>query len=157
MADFQRILTGFNTRTKHRKEFSTQVKKRTWMKARNSDPDLWRSGFIKTCYCMNPRCGIKLIWGNGAYDFDHKDNNPSNNSKLNCFVVCKICHGKHTKTDKRAVYDQYRNFTGYKTIKKRVGYKKIRKKKIVRKRKRKKSYNQLQFGQLKIELPKFKI
>ena len=118
-----------------RKSFKTSTTKRVWMKARGSDPDKWRSAFIKTSYCMAPRCKKKLLWEVKTYDFDHKDNNNSRNSEKNCFLVCLDCHRKHTK------YGTRRNsaiFGGIYRIKKKVGYKKPKKKKTTKKKVRKK-------------------
>jgi len=95
-----------------------------WMSAGGHDPLKWRTGFIKTSICRN--CKRKLTWGDGSYSFDHKDNNSSNNSQSNYFLVCRVCHGKHTKIDKIKTKGFLGDVT-YKTIKRKVGYKKPRK------------------------------
>ena len=117
----------------YRKEFKTSTRKRVWMKAVGHNPDLWRTNFIKTSKCMNPRCTIKkkLIWGDKTYEFDHKDNNSSNNSEKNCFLVCLFCHSKVTvRGPNKLIRDK---FTGMviqeKATKKKVGYKKVRRRK----------------------------
>jgi hypothetical protein len=48
-------------------------------------------------------------------------------------LVCRICHGKATKIDKRAVRDMFGGISGYKTIKKKVSYKKPKTKKVSKK------------------------
>jgi C4-type Zn-finger protein len=66
-----------------------------------------------------------LAWGDGTYNFDHYDNNSSNNSQKNCRLVCKNCHGGATKTKKIAERNPYTGeVIGYRTIKLKVGYKK---------------------------------
>jgi hypothetical protein len=89
------------------------------MRAARKDPF---GTFVKTSKCRN--CGLTLKWGDRTYDFDHKDNNPANNSQNNCYLVCKICHGKHTRIEKRAVRGWFGEAVGYKTVKRKVGYKK---------------------------------
>lgn len=115
-----------------RKNFSIKTKKIEWMKAGGRKPELFteKGIFYKTSRCHNPKCKRKLVWGDRTYDFDHKDNNPANNSQKNCFLVCKICHGKHTVIKKRKIKEPYFGTTiGHKTIKKKVGYKKPKSKK----------------------------
>ena len=126
----------FEPNKKKRKPFKLSTKKRVWMKAGGHNPERWRTGFIKTAYCQ--RCGIKLIWGDRSYDFDHKNNNPANNSEKNCKLICKICHGKVTVLKKRKIRNPITGqVEGHKTIKKKTGYKKVRKKKRKSKRRRK--------------------
>ena len=36
-----------------------------------------------------------------VYDFDHKDNDRSNNSYSNCQALCPICHAIKTRKKKR--------------------------------------------------------
>jgi hypothetical protein len=75
------------------------------------------------------KCKKSLTWGSGTYDFDHWDNNSSNNSQKNCRLVCKNCHGGATKTKKIAERNPYTGeVTGYRTIKLKVGYKKTARK-----------------------------
>src|SRR3989344_5145371 len=115
------ILT--NKRIKRRKAFKTQTKKKEWMEAGGHNPDNWRTGFTKTSKCRH--CPRKLHWGDKHYEFDHKDNNPANNSQKNCYLVCLFCHRDATKIAKRKERDTL-GFYKYKTIKKKVGYKKRR-------------------------------
>jgi hypothetical protein len=55
----KREVNIWGSNKKKRKPFSTQTKKRVWMKAGNHNPDDWRTGFVKTSYCMNARCRLK--------------------------------------------------------------------------------------------------
>jgi len=128
------VLSLFSPKKK-RKPFKTSTKKMEWMSAAGKDPLQWRMNFVKTSKCR--QCGKTLNWGDGTYTFDHKDNNPANNSQSNCYLVCRICHGKVTVVKKRKIKDPLFGITlGHKTIKKKVGYKKPRKKPAGRKRKR---------------------
>jgi len=121
---------------KKRKPFTLRAKKTEWMVAVGKNP--YTDRFVKTSKCR--QCKRSLQWGERTYDFDHKDNNPSNNSQKNCFLVCKVCHGKHTVIKKRKVKGVLGQTVGYETVKKKVGYKKTKKtasKKKKRKRKKK--------------------
>ncbi len=122
---------------KKRKPFSIKTKKIEWMRAGGHDSYEYiaHRKFVKTSKCRNPTCRRTLIWGDGSYDFDHKDNNPANNSQKNCWLVCKSCHGKHTKIGIRKERDAL-GFIRYKTIKKKIGYKKSRRKYKPRKRRK---------------------
>jgi len=111
---------------KKRKPFSTKNKKMEWMRAASKDPAHWRAKFVKTSKCR--KCHRRLRWGDGTYDFDHKDNNPANNSLNNCYLVCKGCHGAVTVVKKRKIKGFLGETVGYETIKKKVGYKKPKKK-----------------------------
>jgi 5-methylcytosine-specific restriction endonuclease McrA len=109
----------FGSPEKRRKPFTLKQKRIEWLKAARRDPE---GKFYKTSRCR--KCKIRLVWGDRGYDFDHKDNNPSNNRQSNCFLVCKNCHGKATKMEVR-IYEH--TLTGeriYKTVKKKVSYKK---------------------------------
>jgi len=119
-------------RVKKRKPFKTSTKKIEWMRASHRDP---YGKFVKTSRCRS--CRRPLRWGDGSYNFDHKDNNPANNSQKNCYLVCRICHGKHTKFGTRKV-KSLGMVVGHKRIKKKVGYKKPKKKEKKKKRKRRK-------------------
>ncbi len=113
---------------KRRKNFTVATKKIEWMKAAGRDPDEYikNKKFYKTSKCR--QCGLKLTWGDRRYDFDHKDNNSSNNSQKNCYLVCKTCHGGATKIEKQKVRDPFfGDVVGHKTIKRKVGYKKPKK------------------------------
>ena len=113
---------------KKRKPFSTKTKKIEWMIAsgRKVYDKSGKLCFVKTSKCRV--CKRSLTWGNRTYAFDHKDNNPANNSQTNCYLVCRNCHGKHTVIKKRRVTGIFGETVGYKTIKKKVGYKKPKKK-----------------------------
>jgi len=127
--------------TKKRRAFATSTKKIEWMKAGGHKPEFYtkQRKFIHTSKCR--RCKRKLTWGDRSYDFDHKDNNSANNSQRNCYLVCKVCHGKATVVGKRKKRDPFtRQVIGYETVKKKVGYKKTRKK-TKKKRKRRKPKN----------------
>ena len=113
-----------------RKAFKISTKKKEWNKAAGrSELD-----FKSTSKCRN--CRTRLTWGSGKYDFDHKDNNPANNSQRNCYLVCKNCHGGATKIGRRKV-STFGFVDEYETFKKRVSYKKKPKKKKKTKRRRK--------------------
>lgn len=135
------LITG--EKLSKRQPFKISTKKKEWNKAAGRS----EGDFKKTSKCRVYSCRRVLVWGSGAYDFDHKDNNPANNSQRNCWLVCKNCHGKHTKLGKKRVT----TFIGttYKTYKKKVGYKKTTKPKPKRrkgKRKRRSNgYNQFGF------------
>ena len=126
------------SKPKTRKAFKVSTKKKEWNKSAGRN-----EGDFKTtskCRC----CKRKLIWGNRTYDFDHKDNNSANNSQRNCYVVCKVCHGKHTVITKKVKRDKWTGMKlGHKTIKKKVGYKKTKKKKTTKRKpsRRKSTYD----------------
>ena len=67
-----------------------------------------------------------MTWGDGSYAFDHKDNNPANNSLSNCYLVCRVCHGKATKIKKRRIFGPFGQ-VDYETIKVKLRYKKPKK------------------------------
>jgi len=69
-------------------------------------------------------------------EYDHKDNNPANNSPKNCYVVCSNCHREHTVTTKRKVKGFLGETIGYKTVKKKVGYKARKRKRAKKVRKK---------------------
>jgi 5-methylcytosine-specific restriction endonuclease McrA len=123
-------------KTKTRKAFTTSTKKIEWMKAGGHKAEQYteKKIFYQTSKCR--RCHRRLTWGERSYDFDHKDNNPANSSQKNCYLVCKVCHGKVTSIGKRKIRDPYfGNVIGYKTVKKKVGYKKTRSKPRKKKKK----------------------
>jgi hypothetical protein len=108
-----------------RRNFPISVKKIEWLDAAKADVGRYlrdKKYFVKTSYCR--KCKIKLTWGDRTYEFDHKDNNNSNNSQKNCYLVCRNCHGKATKVEKRAIKDVFGSISGYQTIKRKVSYKK---------------------------------
>jgi hypothetical protein len=119
-------------KTGGRRPFKKSTKKIEWMLAAGRNP---YGKFCKTSKCRNPKCRLKqkLTWGDGSYDFDHRDNNSANNKQENCYLVCKICHGKATKLAKRPVRGGwFGEIIGYETVKKKVGYKKGRRVKTTR-------------------------
>jgi len=118
-------------------EFSIVTKRVEWLKAAGTDS----ANRVLLKYLADgkvparmPRskcrvCKIPLTWGSGTYNFDHKDNNSANTSQKNCFLVCRNCHGKATRT--RVVRERepwFGSVIGYRTQKLKVGYKKTRKK-----------------------------
>lgn len=118
-------MTLFDDSRSKRKPFTLSQRKVEWIDAAGKDVMEYirdRKFTVKTSYCR--RCKTKLTWGDGTYNFDHKDNNPANNSQRNCFLVCRNCHGKVTKIGKRAIRGIFGDVVGYKTIKRKVGYKK---------------------------------
>ncbi len=84
------------------------------------------------------KCKRLLTWGDRSYDFDHKDNNSANNTQSNCYLVCKVCHGKHTKLKVIKEKDYWGNVVGHRTIKLKVGYKKATARKPTKRKKAKK-------------------
>lgn len=138
----------FGKKISRRKPFNIKTKKIEWMRAAGRDP---YGPFVKTSKCRG--CKRKLTWGDRTYDFDHKDNNPANISQKNCYLVCKICHGKATVIKKRRVRDRLTGWTvGHKTVKKKVGYKKSKKGKGKKTKRRKRKPS---IWEPTIELPKF--
>jgi hypothetical protein len=127
-----------------RKPFSKNTKKTEWMLAAGKNP--YTDKFIQTSKCR--KCHRPLRWGDRTYDFDHKDNNPANNSQKNCYLVCKSCHGNVTVIKKKRVTGIFGQTVGYKTIKKKVGYKKPKKttKKTRRKGRKKSPVEKLLLG-----------
>ena len=125
----------FGTESPARRNFTITTKRIEWMDAAGRDIGqfLRDKKLVKTSYCR--KCKTKLVWGDGTYNFDHKDNNPRNNSQKNCYLVCRNCHGKATKIEKRAIRGILGEIIGYKTIKRKIGYKKPKtsSKKVVRK------------------------
>ena len=123
-------------KTPARRNFTITTRRIEWMDAagKNVGQFLRDKKFVQTSYCR--KCKTKLVWGDGTYNFDHKDNNPRNNSQKNCYLVCRNCHGKATKIEKRAVRDMFGGIAGYKTIKRKVSYKKpkstVAKKKVTK-------------------------
>jgi len=142
-------------RIKRRKAFKTQTKKKEWMEAGGHNPDNWRTGFIKTSKCRH--CGRVLHWGDRSYEFDHKDNNPANNSQKNCYLVCAICHRQATVIKTKRTKGIIGMYAGRKVIKKKVGYKKHKGRKKTRRKSSKKSKNPYDLGIRSMKIPKFKI
>jgi len=121
---------------KRRRPFSIVTKRIEWLKAAGDSGkkvllQYLADGKVPT---RMPRskcrvCKRPLTWGSGTYDFDHKDNNSANNSQRNCYLVCKNCHGRATKTKIIRTRDPITGWVnGYRTIKLKVGYKKATKK-----------------------------
>ena len=109
-----------------RKNFTITTKRIEWMSAAGKDimQYIRDKKFVKTSRCR--KCKTRLTWGDGSYNFDHKDNNPRNNSQKNCYLVCRNCHGKATKIEKRAVRGIFGEVVDYQTIKRKVSYKKAK-------------------------------
>ena len=129
---------------KKRKPFSIRKKKIEWMRAAGRDP---YGKFVKTSRCRNyRRCHTTLKWGDRTYDFDHKDNNSSNDSQKNCYLVCRNCHGHVTKTKKRKVRDRLTGLIRHQTIKMKVGYKKVKRKKKKKSRRKKSNPFEISFN-----------
>jgi 5-methylcytosine-specific restriction endonuclease McrA len=86
-----------------RRNFTITTKKIEWISAAGKDVMQYirDKKFVRTSRCR--KCKRQLVWGDGSYNFDHKDNNPANNSQKNCYLVCRNCHGKATKIGKRAI------------------------------------------------------
>ena len=106
-------------KTGGRRPFKMSTKKIEWMDAAGRGIF---DKFCKTSKCR--RCKRKLTWGDGSYDFDHRNNNSANRSQENCYLVCKICHGKVTKP-KIKIYEHV--LTGHRIYERKmekVGYKK---------------------------------
>ena len=116
---------------KRRKPFGIKTKRIEWLKAAGESgkkPLLQyladgKIPKLPTSKCR--RCRRPLTWGDRTYDFDHKDNNSANNSQGNCYLVCKVCHGKHTKTKVIKERDIFGDVVGHRTIKLKLGYKKV--------------------------------
>ena len=144
----------YGKKISRRKAFKTSTKKMEWMSAGGRDPLKWSTNFVKKSKCR--KCKRPLTWGDRSYEFDHKDNNNSNNSQRNCYLVCRVCHGKATVVTKKKVRDRFTGMvTSHKTIKKKVGYKKPTKRKTTKKKSTKrKSSNS--YGIQPIKIPKFR-
>jgi hypothetical protein len=113
---------------KTRKPFSIKTKKIEWALATGRNPydKSGKLNFVRTSKCRV--CKRPLMWGDRTYNFDHRDNNPANNSQTNCYLICKVCHGKNTVVKKRKIKGFLGQTVGHETIKKKVGHKKPRKK-----------------------------
>jgi hypothetical protein len=113
-----------------RKNFTLKTKRVEWLKAAGEKGEnkllkyLTEGKIPKLPLSKCRECKISLKWGDRTYNFDHKDNNPNNNSQNNCYLVCRNCHGKATKIEKHAVRDIFGGIIEYKTIKRKVSYKK---------------------------------
>ncbi len=119
-----------------RKNFTIRIKKVEWLTAAHSqkatrglETYLKTNKFDETVTSKCRKCHIILKWGDRSYEFDHKNNNHSNNSQNNCYLVCRNCHGKATKIDKIKEYGLFGEVIGHKTIKRKVSYKKVPKEK----------------------------
>lgn len=140
---------------KTRKAFTTSTKKIEWMKAGGHKAEEYteKKVFYKASKCRS--CKRKLVWGDRSYDFDHRDNNSAKNSQSNCYLVCKVCHGKATVIGKRKKYDPYlHTVIGHETVKKKVGYKKA-KRKPKKKRKAGKTKSPFEISIPSIKIPRF--
>jgi hypothetical protein len=139
---------SFYPKKNKRKPFKISTKKMEWN--RSADRDVLR--FASTSKCR--KCHRPLKWGDRSYEFDHKNNKEWDNRLENCWLVCRICHGKATRIGKRRITGFMGTTIGYKTIKKKVGYKKVRAKKHKRKHRKKREYNQYGIKIEPIKLPK---
>ena len=129
-----------------RRNFTIKTKRIEWLKAAGKSGEKALLDYLTThkigklgpSKCRSRKCKTILRWGDGTYNFDHKDNNPRNNSQKNCYLVCRNCHGKATKIEKRAERDIFGNVVGYKAYKRKIGYKKPKSsnKKVARKSRR---------------------
>ena len=129
-----------------RRNFTIKTKRIEWLKAAGKSGEKALLDYLTTgkigklgpSKCRSRKCKTILRWGDRTYNFDHKDNNPRNNSQKNCYLVCRNCHGKATKIEKRAERDIFGNIVGYKAYKRKIGYKKPKSsnKKVARKSRR---------------------
>jgi len=110
--------------SKERRAFSIRTKKTEWMEAGGhaASEYLEKGKFFKTSKCRS--CSKRLVWGDGTYDFDHKDNDRSNDRRSNCWLVCKNCHGKNTKGKTVRKLGIFGEVIGFKRLALKVGYKK---------------------------------
>lgn len=118
---------------KQRRDFTIATKRIEWLNAARTDngkrvlQKYVQDGKVPS---RMPRskcreCKRTLVWGDGTYNFDHYDNNSSNNSQRNCYLVCRNCHGRATKTRLvRELDPWFGTVIGYITQKLKVGYKK---------------------------------
>jgi len=111
---------------KQRKNFTIKTQKTEWLLASGNAKALEQymklSKFDESVTSKCRVCKTLLTWKSGKYEFDHKDNRNYNNSQSNCYLVCRNCHGEHTKVDKIKVNNPFS--TEYKTVKRKIGYKK---------------------------------
>jgi hypothetical protein len=135
MTPFGRVKSPFYTEKK-RKPFTTRTKKEEWRLSAGTVT------FTKKSKCRVRTCRKPLTWGDRTYEFDHKDSNPDNNSQSNCYLVCRNCHGKHTRFGSRAVIGVFGQKIGTKRTKLKVGYKghKTRTKRATKRRRRRETY-----------------
>jgi len=118
-----------------RKPFKTSTKKIEWNRSAGRND----AEFKTTSKCRN--CPRKLQWGDKRYEFDHWDNNNSNNSQSNCRLVCLFCHTKNTNFKRIKQKDKYTGIViGHKTIKLKTGYKKLKKRKPKKSKKTRGNY-----------------
>lgn len=133
---------------KKRKPFKTSTKKMEWNRSAGRDV----LNFASTSKCR--KCHRPLKWGDRSYEFDHKNSHEWDNRLENCWLVCRVCHGKATKIEKRKIKDRFLGTTiGYKTIKRKVSYKKPRKK--TKHRKKRKRRTDI-FAPIRIPKPKIR-
>ena len=125
---------------KARKPFTPKTKRIEWLRAageKGKKPLLQYLADGKIPKLTKSKCRVckrPLTWGDGSYDFDHKDNNKANNRQSNCYLACKVCHGKATKTKVIKERGFLGGVVGHKTIKLKVGYKKTSAKKPAKKK-----------------------
>ncbi len=119
-------MSGLFEDKKQRKNFAQKTKKTEWLSA-SKDFEAFNqyikfNKFDETVVSYCRECNTSLVWKSGKYEFDHKNNQNYNNSQNNCYLLCRNCHGEHTKIDKIKINKPFG--TEYKTIKRKVGYKK---------------------------------
>ena len=145
------MFSDFYIKKKKRKPFSIRTKKIEWLlasgKRKALEEYMKTRKFDTTTPSKCRECKTPLVWKGGKYNFDHKDNNPANNSQSNCHLLCRNCHGEHTKIEKRKVRGILGEVVGHKTIKRKPGYKKPKAKQTkLTASKKKRSYMDNIFG-----------
>lgn len=137
-------MVGFFGTGSKRRPFGTRTKRIEWLKAAGESANKSLVKYLADGKVPRPmpksrcrECKRPLTWSDGTYDFDHKDNNPANDGQSNCYLVCKVCHGKHTKLKVVKERDIFGGVMGHRTIKLKVGYKKTTARKSTSSRTRK--------------------
>jgi len=101
---------------KKRKAFPIAVKRMEWLEAsgnRKAKNEYKKTGkFDETVHSKCRECKKELRWGTHTYDFDHKNNTPSDVRQSNCVLYCTACHREVTKVIKVKERDSFGIFTG---------------------------------------------
>ena len=118
------MVFSFGSGKEARKNFPVSTKKMVWMTTAGYQHD---AKFDKNVKSKCSQCHRTLIWGDRTYDFDHFNNNNSDNRPVNCKLVCVICHRKATKV-KVVTKSNIWGLPTKKTVLEKVGYKKPQKK-----------------------------